>query len=104
MELKQPFGPPIFLLCPADVLSYFGLPQKQILRQGFKCKLLIWEVNETSVVEWEKETGKRRKPMKGVTEFLGTLGDSGEQEPWIYSPAPSYQWGEGCGVSIHPLP
>lgn len=37
----QPFSPEFFLLCPAEILSYFGLSQKHTLRQGFKCKLLI---------------------------------------------------------------
>lgn len=36
------------------------------LRQGLKCKSLIWEVMQGSIdKEWGSETRKRRKPEKG---------------------------------------
>ena len=48
-------------------VSWFGLPQKQTLRQGFEYKWFIGKRSQETVVgEWGSEPGKEKKPIKGV--------------------------------------
>lgn len=48
-------------------MSQFGLPQKQILKQGFECKLLMWEeIPGSTCRDVGSGTVKEKKPMEEV--------------------------------------
>lgn len=48
-------------------VSWFGLPQKQTLRQGFEYEWFTGKRSQETVVgEWGSEPGKEKKPIKGV--------------------------------------
>lgn len=63
-------------------MSQFGLPQKQILKQGFECKLLMWEgIPGSTCRDVGSGTVKEKKPMEEVLLNSTLLWASGLDTP-----------------------
>lgn len=76
----QPFSPRFFLLCPAEgSVLLWGLPEAD-LRQEFKCKLLIWKVNETPIVKCDKKREEKEANKRRVNKLVTLTGSSGGLE------------------------
>ena len=68
------------VMCPASEVYISTAPQKQILRQGFKCKLFIKEVLPGETSKGMSETGE---------------GGDGAQQEGDFQGSPSSAWSHG---------
>lgn len=82
----------------APDLSWFGIPQKQTLWQGFDHKWSIWAAKEIPAGEWGHGTGKRGKASKECQEAWSLWETLGAQNLCLML---TPQKGQGSWPFIH---